>query len=56
MEEQMVDRTRALRDTKPVIPADRRTGWKDPQMTCKECQYNDQDIDTCPCARCHTRN
>jgi hypothetical protein len=25
-------------------------------MTCADCRFNDQDIDTCPCAKCHTRN
>lgn len=33
--------------TKPV--------WVDPQMNCDQCQYNDQDVDTFPCAKCHTR-
>lgn len=34
--------------TKPV--------WQDQQMTCEQCRYNDQDIDTFPCAKCHTRH
>jgi hypothetical protein len=25
-------------------------------MSCEECNYNDQDIDTFPCAKCHTRH
>lgn len=33
--------------TKPV--------WGNPQMNCDQCQYNDQDVDTFPCAKCHTR-
>ena len=34
--------------TKPV--------WQNPEMNCTECHYNDQDIDTFPCAKCHTRH
>jgi len=34
--------------TKPV--------WGELEMSCDECKYNDQDIDTFPCAKCHTRH
>jgi len=34
--------------TKPV--------WGSLEMSCDECNYNDQDIDTFPCAKCHTRH
>ncbi len=34
--------------TKPV--------WNNIEMSCDECNYNDQDIDTFPCAKCHTRH
>jgi hypothetical protein len=34
--------------TKPV--------WGDLSMSCDECDFNDQDIDTFPCAKCHTRH
>ena len=34
--------------TKPV--------WGELEMSCEECKYNDQDIDTFPCAKCHTRH
>ncbi len=34
--------------TKPV--------WGDMEMSCGECSYNGQDIDTFPCAKCHTRH
>ncbi len=33
-----------------------RPVWNDAQVTCKECRYNDQDIDTFPCATCHIRH
>jgi len=33
-----------------------RPVWGDLKMTCQECSYNDQDIDTFPCAKCHTRH
>jgi hypothetical protein len=26
------------------------------EMSCDECKFNDQDIDTFPCAKCHTRH
>ena len=34
--------------TKPV--------WGDLEMSCDECNFNGQDIDTSPCAKCHTRH
>lgn len=34
--------------TKPV--------WGTLEMSCEACKYNDQDIDTFPCAKCHTRH
>lgn len=34
--------------TKPV--------WGNKEMSCDACNYNDQDIDTFPCAKCHTRH
>jgi hypothetical protein len=34
--------------TKPV--------WDNQDKSCEECDYNHQDIDTFPCAKCHTRN
>ena len=34
--------------TKPV--------WGELEISCEECKYNDQDIDTFPCAKCHTRH
>lgn len=44
--EQLAGKTPSF--TKPV--------WGDTQMSCEECNYNDQDIDTFPCAKCHTRH
>ena len=34
--------------TKPV--------WGNMEVSCEECKFNDQDIDTFPCAKCHTRH
>lgn len=34
--------------TKPI--------WGTQNMSCEECNYNEQDIDTFPCAKCHTRH
>jgi hypothetical protein len=33
-----------------------RPVWGTLNKTCDECNYNDQDIDTFPCAKCHTRH
>jgi len=33
-----------------------RPVWGDMEMSCDECKFNDQDIDTFPCAKCHTRH
>jgi hypothetical protein len=39
-----------------AVPNIARPIWGDQQMSCDECGYNDQDIDTYPCAKCHTRH
>ncbi len=39
-----------------VMPQFGKPVWNDAEMSCRECRYNDQDIDTFPCARCHVRN
>ena len=33
-----------------------RPVWGELDMTCKDCKFNGQDIDTFPCAKCHTRH
>ena len=33
-----------------------KTAWPGQALNCEQCLYNDQDIDACPCAKCHTRN
>ena len=33
-----------------------RPVWGEMEMSCDECKFNDQDIDTFPCAKCHTRH
>ena len=33
-----------------------RPVWGELDMSCEECKFNDQDIDTFPCAKCHTRH
>lgn len=30
--------------------------WQNQELTCRECVYADQDVDTSPCAGCHTRH
>jgi len=38
------------------IPNFTKRAWGTRNMSCEECNYNDQDIDTFPCAECHTRH
>ena len=40
----------------PRAPDFTRPAWGDQQMSCAECNDNEQDIDTFPCAKCHTRH
>lgn len=39
-----------------TLPSFTKPVWQDGQMNCDQCQYNGQDIDTFPCAKCHTRS
>ena len=55
MEERTYHR-KSLGTEKLIVPSFIRPVWQDQQMTCGNCRFNDQDIDTCPCAKCHTRN
>ncbi len=41
---------------KMTLPNSTRPVWQDRQMTCEKCPFCHQDIDTFPCAKCHTRN
>jgi hypothetical protein len=38
------------------VPSFTKPVWGDFEMSCEECNYNTQDIDTFPCAKCHTRH
>ncbi len=39
-----------------LTPNSRKPVWIDPLMNCDQCKYSDQDVDTFPCAKCHTRD
>jgi len=39
-----------------VVPNFSRPVWGNVNMSCEDCNFNDQDIDTFPCAKCHTRH
>ena len=39
-----------------VTPNATKPVWVDPQMNCDQCEFNDQDVDTFPCAKCNTRD
>ena len=56
MEEQIIARPKQESKTTLVAPNFTKPVWVDPEMNCDQCKYNDQDVDTFPCAKCHTRN
>lgn len=56
MKDQQTDHSKRLVAENVVVPSFIKPVWKNQQMTCADCRFNDQDIDTCPCAKCHTRN
>ena len=56
MEEFIISKPRYHDQKKPLAPNFTRPVWQDQQMTCDQCNYNGQDIDTFPCAKCHTRS
>ncbi len=43
-------------DLLQLAPNITRPVWNTQQMSCHNCQYNGQDVDTFPCAKCHTRD
>ena len=45
---QVLERLHASNFAKPA--------WPGQASNCEQCRYNDQDVDACPCARCHTRH
>lgn len=42
-------------ETRPPEPNPFGPAWFDSDMACDRCSYRNQDVDTFPCARCHTR-
>ena len=57
MEEHIIPKSQS--QTEPatfIAPNATKPVWGDPQMNCDQCKYNDQDVDTFPCAKCHTRD
>lgn len=56
MDEQRTDHGKALGTEKGLMPNFIKQVWQDQEMTCGQCRFSDQDIDTYPCAKCHTRN
>ena len=38
------------------VPNFSKPVWGEAAMSCDSCKFNDQDIDTFPCAKCHTRH
>jgi hypothetical protein len=56
MEEYIIPKPAQQEPTSFSAPNSTKPVWVDPQMNCDQCKYNDQDVDTFPCAKCHTRN
>ena len=50
------DKKPSKRDLSKELPNYTKPVWGTQEMSCDECNYNDQDIDTFPCAKCHTRH
>ncbi|MDH3997738.1 MAG: hypothetical protein OET90_02760 [Desulfuromonadales bacterium] len=53
-----MDDRQKRKEQKPenVTPNFTKPVWGDIAMSCHSCNYNGQDIDTFPCAKCHTRH
>lgn len=56
MEQRRPEQHKAPPPEKTPTPNFSKPVWHDQQMSCEQCRYNGQDIDTFPCAKCHTRN
>ena len=50
------DKKAKVQHATPKAPNFTRPVWGSLDMSCEQCSYNDQDIDTFPCAKCHTRH
>lgn len=55
MEEMIGSRPDFREQNESITPSFSKPVWQDQQMACDKCQYNGQDIDTFPCAKCHAR-
>jgi uncharacterized paraquat-inducible protein A len=56
MQEERRERRGSQNLVRQLNPNFTRPVWHDQQMTCENCRYANQDIDTFPCAKCHTRH
>ena len=55
MESERMEQRAAPKWDETMVPNTARPVWADQNMTCENCRFRDQDIDTFPCAKCHTR-
>jgi len=56
MKEHSSDYRKVLDAEKQTVQHSSNPVWQDQQITCGQCRFSDQDIDTYPCAKCHTRH
>jgi len=56
MEEQQSGYSKALDAEKKLLISYIKTSSRDEQLSCRQCRFSDQDIDTYPCDKCHTRH
>lgn len=56
MEEQQTGCSKTLDAEKPLLQNASKTSGRDEQLSCSQCRFSDQDIDTSPCDKCHTRH
>jgi len=56
MKEQSSEHRKSIGTEKRIAQNFPKPVWPNQQLTCGQCPFNDQDIDTYPCAKCHTRH
>jgi len=56
MEEQRTEQAKSHEAVKLLTYSLTGSFWQDEKLTCSQCKFGDQDIDTYPCAKCHTRH
>ena len=56
MEKQHTGYSKTFDAEKPMLQNVTKTSGQDEPLSCRQCRFSDQDIDTSPCDKCHTRH